>query len=135
VLDAGQMQNVTELLERSFGIDALWVFGSQASGRATLESDLDLGVLFSRRPTVVQRLELQAELGARLGMPVDLVDLDTASPALAMQVLRHGQLALDRNPRHRIAFMTALPSRYEDLRRLRAPIEQKIAARMSARST
>jgi len=94
------------------------------------DSDMDLAVLFSQRPSVAERLELQAELADRLRLPVDLVALSTASPALAMQVLRHGQLLQDRNPRRRIAFTAVLPSRYEDLRRLRAPIERKIAERM-----
>ena len=109
----------------------MWLFGSHADGRATAVSDIDLAVLFTRRPTAAERLELQADLAQQLAKPVDLIDLDAASPVLAMQVLRHGRLLLDRNPRRRIAFTSTLPSRYEDVRRLRAPIERMIAARMS----
>jgi uncharacterized protein len=97
----------------------------------TTDSDIDLAVLFTKRPTVAERIELQSELAACLGSCVDLVDLDVASPALSMQVLKHGKLLSDRNPRRRIAFTAMLPSRYEDLRRLRAPIERMIAERMS----
>jgi len=130
VLTPKQIQTLMEALDARFGADALWVFGSQASGQTHAESDIDLGVLFKRRPDPAQRFDTQAELSQSMGLPVDLVDLDTASPALAMQVLRHGKLLIDRNPRRRIAFTAILPSRYEDLRRLREPMERKIAERM-----
>jgi hypothetical protein len=47
-----------------------------------------------------------------------------------MQVLRHGTLVADRDPSARVQFMTALPSRYEDLRIVRAPIERYIRERL-----
>jgi predicted nucleotidyltransferase len=126
-----QAAKVLEVLGERFGAEAVWLFGSQATGRATANSDIDLAVLFAKRPSAAERIELQATLAERLGHSVDLVDLDAASPALAMQVLKHGKLLVDRNPRRRIAFTAVLPSRYEDLRRLRAPIERMIAQRMS----
>lgn len=129
-MDESQIAILLELLGQRAGVDAAWLFGSQATGKAGPSSDIDVAVLFSQRPSPIERIEWQSELAGRLGRSVDLVDLDGASPALAMQVLRHGKLLLDRNPRRRIAFAAILPSRYEDLRRLRAPIEQRIAERM-----
>jgi predicted nucleotidyltransferase len=130
-MEEGQLNALVSKLDQEFGADTLWLFGSTATGRANAASDLDLAVLFRAAPTPQQRAELESELIELLHQPVDLIDLDRASPALAMQVLRHGKLMLDRNPRRRIAFTAVLPSRYEDLRRLRAPIERKIAERMS----
>lgn len=130
MLGAQQTGTILEMLAARFGADAVWIFGSQACGRETPRSDIDVAVLFRTRPTPIERMDLQADLAERLGKPVDLVDLDSASPVLATQVLRHGQLVLDRNPRRRIAFTTILPSRYEDLRLVRAPIERRIAERM-----
>lgn len=130
VLDALTTASILAKLAERFGADAVWIFGSQARGQARPTSDIDIAVLFQKRPTVLERLDLQAELAEHLRKPVDLVDLDGASPVLAMQVLRHGQLLLDGNPRRRVAFTTLLVSRYEDLRIVRAPIERKIAERM-----
>jgi predicted nucleotidyltransferase len=130
-MDEAQTTALTQVLDQRFGVESLWLFGSTATGRATPDSDLDLAVLFRTRPTVIERLELESELARLAGKPVDLIDLDAASPALAMQVLRHGQLLVDRNPARRITFTARAPARYDDLRRLRAPIERKIAERMN----
>jgi len=130
VLDQRQTHALLEALDADFGADTVWLFGSQASGRATETSDIDVAVLFKQRPDVNERIELSRELARRLGRDVDLVDLDAASPALCMQVLKSGTLLADRNPRRRIAFTTRLVPRYEDLRRLRAPIERQIRERM-----
>lgn len=130
-LTSQQTAIILETLDERFQADAVWLFGSRVTGRATPTSDIDIAVLFTKRPSAVERLELQALLAERLETAVDLVDLDTASPALSMQVLRQGKLLVDRNSRRRLAFTVLAPSRYEDLRRLRAPIERSIAARMS----
>ena len=129
MLDAGHTAAILEMLGARFGADAVWFFGSQARGQETSQSDIDVAVLFQTRLTPLERIDFQADLAERLGKRVDLVDLDSASPVLAMQVLRHGQLVLDHNRRWRLAFATLLPSRYEDLRIVRAPVERRIAER------
>lgn len=126
-----QIQQATAYLEERFGLDALWLFGSEARGAATSESDLDLGALFSVRPAPEEVLDAAAELAARLGREVDLVDLDRGSPILAMQVLRHGRLMVDRNPRHRHAFFSRTVSMYEDLKIIRRPMEQALLLRFA----
>jgi predicted nucleotidyltransferase len=108
------LQAVVELLEDRFGLDALWLFGSFAAGRGRADSDIDLAALFRRRPTGLELLEAQDELGALVRRPIDLVDLDGHAPILAMEVLRHGKLMVDRAPARRIAFAARTPVRYED---------------------
>jgi len=58
VLSSANLQTVIETLERHFDLDALWLFGSQAAGRAHAESDLDLAALFARRPSTVALFEV-----------------------------------------------------------------------------
>jgi predicted nucleotidyltransferase len=118
-------------LERRIGLDALWVFGSVARGTDTDGSDLDLAALFARRPSAEELIALRTDLAAQAGRDVDLVDLDTASPIVAMQVLRHGRLLVDRAPRRRVAFASGLPGRYEDIVRLRRPAEQALLRRVA----
>ncbi len=123
-------QAVVDLLDERFGLDALWLFGSVAVERARTDSDLDLAALFRRRPTALELLETQDELGALVGRPVDLVDLDCDAPILAMQVLRHGKLLVDRVPERRITFAAHTPVRYEDLKIVRREAERALLKRV-----
>lgn len=128
---APDLDLAAERLERRFGLDALWLFGSRAIGAARADSDLDLAALFRRRPPPLELLEAQAELGTELGVEVDLIDLDGASPILAMQVLRQGRLLVDRDPRHRTAFIVRTVSMYEDLKIVRREAEQALFRRVA----
>ncbi len=117
-------------LERRIGLDALWVFGSVARGTDGADSDVDLAALFSRRPAPGELLEVAAELAGLAGRDVDLVDLDAASPIVAMQALRLGRLLVDNTPRRRVAFASGLTGRYEDVIRLRRPAEEALLRRV-----
>ncbi len=71
---------------------AVYLFGSQAEGTATSESDVDLGVLFDRRTGIDERVSLEARFSDALGKPVDLVDVGTCSAFLALSVIRGERL-------------------------------------------
>jgi predicted nucleotidyltransferase len=118
-------------LDNRWGIDALWVFGSQATGASRPSSDLDLAVLFRKRPASNELLDVRGELEQLIGLPVDVIDLDSASPVLVMQVLRFGKLMVDAQPARRISFVAGVPGRYEDLKRIRAPIESALLSRVA----
>lgn len=113
------LQKAIRFLDDRFGLDTLWLFGSEALGRARPDSDVDFAALFRRRPTALEVFEARGDLEGILQRDIDLVDLDQASPILGMQVLRHGQLLADRNPRHRLAFFSKTVSMYEDVQILR----------------
>ncbi|HEV7519201.1 MAG TPA: nucleotidyltransferase domain-containing protein [Thermoanaerobaculia bacterium] len=119
-------------LDQRFGVETLWLFGSEAKGTATPESDLDLAALFLRPPTPLARIEAALELGSLLGREVDLIDLDRTTPILAMQVLRHGKLRVDRHPTRRAAFFSRTISMYEDLKIVRRGAELSLLERMAA---
>jgi uncharacterized protein len=131
MLAPAQLVLLEAALDRLAGLDALWLFGSEASGRTNADSDVDLGALFARRPSAAGLLAAREELEGLLGRPVDLVDLEHASPVLAMQVLRHGRLVAERSRVHRIRFTAALPGRYEDVAILRRPAEKLLRARLA----
>ena len=82
-MDGGrQIGEAQAYLDERFGLDALWVYGSEARGMAGPRSDLDLGALFDHRPEPADLLDAASELSLRLGRDVDLVDLDRVSPIL-----------------------------------------------------
>ncbi len=124
------LERALEILERRVGVDAVWLFGSEAEGRARSTSDLDLAALFRRPTSPAELAELRADLTAALDRPVDLVDLDRASPLLGYQVLKHGRLVVDRDPARRHRFAAGLPSRREDLLIVRRPIERALIERV-----
>jgi predicted nucleotidyltransferase len=128
---ADQIRQAQAYLDERFGLDALWVYGSEAQGTAGPGSDLDLGGLFARAPRAVDVLDAAAELSQRLGREVDVVDLDRASPILAMQVLRNGRLVLDASPPHRHDHFARTVNRYEDLKIIRRPMEQGLYRRFA----
>lgn len=130
VLDTAELEAIASWLEARFGLDALWLFGSEAKGTSRPGSDLDLAALFRRPPSALELLDTRAEFAGRLGRDVDLVDLDRASPILAMQVVRHGRLVAEANPARRQRFAAGLPGRYEDLRIVRRQAEQALFERV-----
>ena len=130
MLTAAQIDAIKEHLEGRFGLDALWLFGSEATGSAGPFSDIDLAGLFRTRPSALDLLEARGALGALLGRDVDLLDLQRVSPIVAMQVLRHGRLLVDANPRRRHQAVSATASRYEDLRIVRREAERAMLARI-----
>jgi predicted nucleotidyltransferase len=117
-------------LERLFGLECLILFGSEAAGASRADSDLDLAALFRTQPTEIALLEARSDLERLIGRAVDLVDLDEASPILLAQILRKGRCVFGERSSRLAALQAMLPSRYEDLRRVRAAAEAAIVERV-----
>ena len=130
VLSAAQIDLIKEHLDGRFGLDALWLFGSEVMDSAGHSSDIDLAGLFRSRPSALELLEARDALGSLLGRDVDVVDLERVSPIVAMQVFRRGRLLVDANPRRRCQAVSGAPSRYEDLRIVRREAERALLARI-----
>ncbi|MBA2447979.1 MAG: nucleotidyltransferase domain-containing protein [Chloroflexi bacterium] len=130
MLDPAILDRAILWLDERFGLDVVWLFGSEARGTATSDSDVDLAALFRSPSSPAELLDARVEAGALLGRTVDLVDLDRASPILMMQVLRHGTLLLDRNPSRRVCLVAAAPGKYEDLMLVRREGERLLLERV-----
>jgi len=130
VIDQALVDRVVILLEERFGLDALFVFGSEASGTPHRESDLDLAALLRRRPDSLELLDAQTALEGIARRDVDLVDLAAASPILARQVLHGGRCVFGAEAPALARFEATLPSRYEDLKRVRAESESALVQRV-----
>ncbi|MBA2449051.1 MAG: nucleotidyltransferase domain-containing protein [Chloroflexi bacterium] len=130
MLDSAILDPAILWLEERVGLETLWLFGSEARGTATSDSDIDLAALFRSPPSPSELLDARVEVGALLGRTVDLVDLDRASPILVMQVLRHGTLLVDRHPSRRVGLVAAAPGKYEDLMIVRREGERLLLERV-----
>jgi len=112
-------------------IDAVYIFGSVAQGRARRDSDIDIAVLVSRAMAadraLTYRLKLASELGTALHRDdVQLVLLNDASPLLAQRVLSQGTLVFERSRAARVRYQVLTASRYADM----VPTMERYVARL-----
>jgi uncharacterized protein len=131
MLSPEDLERAVGFLDERFGVDVLWLFGSEALGRARPDSDVDLAGLFRRRPSGLERFHAAVDLGTLLGRDVDLIDLDGVSPILVRQVLQTGRLLADRVPARRHALFSKTVSLYDDLKILRREAERLLLERVA----
>ncbi|WP_225774867.1 type VII toxin-antitoxin system MntA family adenylyltransferase antitoxin [Pseudomonas sp. Marseille-Q5115] len=79
------------LRDRLPGLIAIYVFGSQATGQATETSDIDIAVLAGGVVDPQLLWELAGALADILHLPVDLLDLRSASSVMQYQVITTGR--------------------------------------------
>ena len=111
---------VARICARRPEIQAAYIFGSVAQGRARPDSDIDIAVLLNRALTAARaltyRLDLAAALGALLHRDdVQLVVLNEAPPLLAHRVLSRGVLVFERSRAARARFQVETARRYADM--------------------
>jgi len=74
-------------------IEAVYLFGSHAEGRARSGSDVDLGIVVRRGGELPEKLTLLAELARRGFANVDLVVIDPdVDLVMAFEAVRHYRL-------------------------------------------
>lgn len=110
---------IQRALASSGEVEAALLFGSHATGRARVDSDIDVAVLLKTAPTSSTRKQILMSLASALGRElradrVDLVLLNDAPPKLAFHVLKHGIVAFVRDPVVLHRFRVATYSRHAD---------------------
>lgn len=88
-------EQLTRLLSGYPQIELAILFGSQATGGAGKESDIDLALLSDAPVSSSLKLELMELIGARFGRPVDIVDLYYAAEPVLGQVFKGKRLIGD----------------------------------------
>jgi predicted nucleotidyltransferase len=104
------------------GALAVYLYGSVARGQARPDSDVDIGVLFSKNPPATleaPQFAIEAALERLLASPVQVVALNRAPADLVHRVLRDGLLVLDRDRAARIRFEVRSRNEYFDLAPIR----------------
>ena len=86
---------LTRLLSGYPEIRLAILFGSQATGKTTIDSDIDLAVLANTPLGVDTRLRLIEEIGLKFGCPVDIVDIYHAPEPILGQVFKGKKLIGD----------------------------------------
>lgn len=88
-------KELTRFLSQYPQFELAILFGSQAMGDATAESDIDLALLSDVPISSSLKLELIELIGARFGRPVDIVDLYYAAEPILGQVFKGRRLLGD----------------------------------------
>ncbi|MDI7270014.1 MAG: nucleotidyltransferase domain-containing protein [Myxococcota bacterium] len=128
-------RTIQRVLAADPAVRLAYLFGSQARGAAGPRSDWDVAVLVD--PSALKRrwpgaeIELADALADALGSPVDVVLLNTAPPVLAHEVLRDGDVLVEREPGERTRFEMAAMRRYLDTRPLRQIRDRAVSERLS----
>ncbi len=95
---------------------AAWLFGSRARGTARADSDVVVAVFVEAEAFGPERAwDLEASLGATLGLPVQVVIVNRVGADLFRRVLRDGVLLVDRDRARRIRFEVKKRNEYFDM--------------------
>lgn len=128
-MDGAEIERIREACQTApSDIVAVYLYGSRARGTASRGSDVDLGVLLKAPPAPalsdVAR-DLESTVERALGLPVEVVIVNTAPADLVHRILRDGLVLLDRDRAARLRFEVQSRNEYFDLepvrRRYRRP--------------
>jgi predicted nucleotidyltransferase len=101
---------------------AVYLYGSQARGTASPDSDIDLGLLLREAPPPKLRStarKIESDVERAVHLPAEAVVMNTASPDLVHRILRDGILLLDRDRAARLRFEVQARNEYFDLAPIR----------------
>ncbi len=93
LLNSQQKKQLADIAKQ-YGMTLLYIFGSKARGDETKDSDVDIGYSTITKLSLQQQFALQEELRQilQIQQPIDLVNLANATPLLAYQIVREGQV-------------------------------------------
>lgn len=121
-------ETLKKFFKKEVGLVALYLFGSHAKKSKRTPEDIDIAVLYERgsAPDPGQILETQESLSGLLKKNVDLVVMNRANPILKHQIFGEGKLLLNNSPSFLNEFFVKALNEYDDIKRMRRPIEQAI---------
>lgn len=124
-------EKLIHALEKHPEIAAAILFGSESSGHANRESDIDIALLYeaAKTPQYMDLIQFREELCDLMKREVDIVVLNNASPIIAMQAVKNGTPLYIHNNKSYCNFEMRLFTDYADLKRLREPFEKDILKR------
>ncbi len=127
-----QLQNIVKAVQNKFlQVFAVYLFGSMVKGNAIAESDVDIAVL-AEKPLPAMALWLLAQdLAKEVNRDVDLVDLQTASAVLRIQIIANGERLFCRDEKAATLFEDFVFADYARLNEERADILRDIQQRGS----
>jgi len=108
------MQILPQVFQKYPGIQAVYLFGSLASGRVHRESDLDLAIVPRHSSVRDRRMDILADLARQGFCNVDLVFLDTDDIVLKYEAVRQNRLVYQAEDFDRGAMYSQVVRQYLD---------------------
>jgi len=112
-------QRLTEYFRERDDICAVYLFGSRAAGTERADSDVDVGLLYFQAPPSTltgMPFDDEANLAEALGLPVQIIVMNSAPVDLVHRILRSQRLLLDKEPSFRVRFEVKSRNLYFDLK-------------------
>ncbi|MBS3874105.1 MAG: nucleotidyltransferase domain-containing protein [Dethiobacter sp.] len=122
-----QKQVIVEMLRENVAPSFVYLFGSQSSGTARQDSDIDIAYVADKHLSPYERFTLAGQLASLLHVDVDLVDLNVASTVLQMQIVSQGSIIYCTEELFRQLFAMRVYKMYARLNEERAAIMQNYA--------
>lgn len=102
IMNTPGKDRISQALSRYSCVQAAYLFGSRARGRAKGKSDLDLALVCSKAVSGLERMEMETQLSDMLLTDVDLVIFHQANPLLQHKILQYGRLVYEMDRGERI---------------------------------
>ncbi|HUT87414.1 MAG TPA: nucleotidyltransferase domain-containing protein [Candidatus Heimdallarchaeota archaeon] len=112
--ELSELAHLKDVFRRYPGIQAVYVFGSTASGNAGPKSDLDLAIIPANLSARDKKLDILADLASRGYCNVDLVFVDEDDLVLAYEAIRQNRLIYATNDFDRGATYSNIVRKYLD---------------------
>ena len=127
--------NVNAVLADFPEVVAAYLFGSRAGSRPRRTSDVDVALIFDARTDRERRFLTRCLLSERLARAAratsaDVVDLETATPLLAHEILRTRRLLFSRDEARRVGVAARQMMRYMDGRPMRRVLDEATVRRL-----
>ena len=121
--------NLQKLLADRLGvytdIRLAFLCGSFAEGRQTPASDIDIAILFQKKPDFYYLEEIKDDLARLVKREIDIIVLNESSPIIRMQVLKKGVPLIKHDVVYADYFVSTVKE-YDDLKMVRREIEAQI---------
>ena len=117
-------KQVTLFAQKYKEIVAVYLFGSIATGRDKLDSDIDIAIMVNIKVSGLTRIAWETRLSELIGKDVDLIIFGQSGALLRHQILKYGKLLYEKDFHARVEQEVRARAEYLDSRCL----YQKLAA-------
>ncbi|RLG27622.1 nucleotidyltransferase domain-containing protein [Methanosarcinales archaeon] len=117
-------EQVSFFAQKHKEIIAVYLFGSIATGRNKLDSDIDIAIMVNIKVSGLTRIAWETRLSELTGKDVDLIIFGQSGALLRHQILKYGKLLYEKDFHDRVEQEVRARTEYLDTRCL----YQKLAA-------
>lgn len=122
-------QIISILMDKFVDLQAVYVYGSYATGHFSEESDLDLAIKVEGKLDNLSRWKVQQELAVLIGRDTDLLDLGRTSIVMQFEVISKGRQLYCADRDAVSCYEMLVYSQYLDFNLIRKPIIKAIQDR------